>query len=434
MVIPEKTAPREADNMKKTLYGLICLIILLLTGCNKSASPIVSKPQLPKDIRAISAEWAEDRLFYLTDQGIYAFFPSDGSTVTLMSDDISKRDISWADFQLSPDKSKFIFLAGGSYDNTLEIRDATKDASIMLLDTQKYRQGVGQHSPYIYEAGWVDNDNIYLSTQFRLYIVNISSGKEVQITEECSPVTTTVSHNVVAPYLSWASNVTKINDKLYYNSVRNPENRSPAIYYEEKTGESELMKNAELLIPVDNESFVFKGMSKPEHWDIFLYDINTGRSSLISDEYLESDGIYKTNNKNLCFMTGDITGGVYQGAIYNPDTLQIVTYDMYNEEIDFPKNDTEATQFSHFMGAFEKNDVCVFLFSVANSSKTEGYIDKYFAYNTKTQKLTELSDYIDIKYVYMRINPTGEYILVTKSDKLDDDDFLFDIIKTDELL
>lgn len=420
--------------MRKILFGLIIISILLLPGCKKSSTEIVSELQLPKNIRAMSTKWQEDRLFYLTDQGINAFFPSNSSTMTLMSEDISKRDISWTDYLLSPDKSKFILLTTGSYDNTLEIRDATKDASIMVLDTQKYREGVGQHSPFVYEAGWFDNENIFLSTEYRLFIINILTGEEVQVTEECSPVTTKVSHNTEAPYLYWARNITKINNKLYYNSVRNVKNFPQNIYYGNKTGEKEIIKDAAILVPVDNKSFVYLSESSSGDFETLLYNIEKGSSLLISDTKLLRNGIFKTNNGKLCFMTGDITGGIYKGVIFDPDTMQIQEYDAFNGSRDFSE-DTDRMQFGHFMGALEKEGEYTFLFSVETLDKSQHkYLKSYFAYNTKTKNTTSISGYNNFWNVNFQIDSSGEYILVIKHQEPGKDGFLFDIIKADDLI
>lgn len=236
-----------------------------------SSNQIVNKPALPQDVRAMSLKWTEDRLFYLTDEGICAFFPSNGSTLTLMADDISKRDITLANCWLSPDKSKYIFLTAGHYDNSLEIRDATIDKSILVLDTHKYRKGVGDYSPYVSDAGWVDNDHIYLSTEFRLFVVNINTGEEIQITEKCSPVTTAVSHNTEAP------------------------------------------SNAKLLMPANDHSFLFRKETKDGAFDTFLYDINKSSATLISDQDIINAEVHKGHSGKLSFMTGDSPGEIYQG-------------------------------------------------------------------------------------------------------------------------
>jgi hypothetical protein len=420
--------------MRKFLFGFICFLLLILAGCQSSTPVSVKEPELPKDIRALSIKWQEDRLFYLTDQGVQAFFPSDSTTITLMSGDISQRDISWANFFLSPDKSKYILITIGSFDNTLEVRDATKDASIMLLNTEKYRLGSDGHKPYINEAGWLDNENIFFSTSYRLFSVNISTGEEVQITEEYSPEITGLSHNCEVPYLYWSTKVTQLKDKLYYNSRRNLK-FPPSIYAADKSGEQELIKDAEILIPVNETSFVYSRESKDGDFNTFLFDIETKKSVLISDKNLLSDGIFRTNNSKLCFMTGDTTGGIYQGTIFDPVTLQQITYEMYNGPRDFPDEDKDRHQFSHFLGAFERDEEYIFLFSVANLDKSKGeYANKYLAYSTKTQKLTQTGDYGDTWLVYMYLNPSGKYIAVTKHNSPGDDDFPFDIVSTTELL
>ncbi len=443
--------------MRKILYGFLCLIMIYLAGCadgkitpdapenltpTENLAPLqaphvaVSEPELFHNIKAISVKWQDDRLVYLTNNGLFAYLPSDGTTQTLMSDDISKKDIGWINFNFSPDKSKYIMVTGGMYDNTLEIRDATTDKSILLFDTQKYRDGVGDYSPYVMQAGWIDNENIFLATEFRLFMVNITTGEQVQVTEECSPITTKVSHNVEAPYLSWSNNVTKIGDKLYYNSKRVLKS-PPSIYCGDKSGERELIKNATFLIPADESHLVYSRESKPGSgsFNTFIYDIDSGNSSLITDEDLLNQKIFRIKDGKLSFMTGDITGGVYHGVIFDPETLQSQKFDVYDVEKDFPDIDPGQCQFGHFMGAFEENGEYVFLFSVDNlSASQQKYIAKYLSYSTKTKKLSEIADYGDTWLVSMDISPSEEYILITKHGSPGDDDFLFDVIKSDALL
>lgn len=426
--------------MRRFSYVLICILIFSITGCTEvsnkdSSNQMINKPALPKDIRAMSAKWTEDRLFYLTDEGVYAFFPSNGSTFTLLTDDISKRDITSANFWLSPDKSKYIFLTGGHYDNSLEIRDATIDKSILVLDTRKYREGVGDYSPYVSDAGWVDNDHIYLSTEFRLFVVNINTGEEVQITEECSPVTTVVSHNTEAPYLAWARNVIRFGNKFYYTSVRSTLTRYPSIYCGDNSGESKLLQNGELLMPADDHSFLFRKEIKDGVFDTFLYDSNNGSSTLISDQDIINAEVDKTNSGKLSFMTGNSPGGIYQGVIYDPFTLEVLNYEVFNYKRDFPSESSERTQFGHFMGALEKQGEYTFLFSIENLSESQQkYVKNYLAYNTKTNKITKIGDYSEFWLVNFQIDSFGEYIIVTKHKSPGEDEFLFDIVKSDNII
>jgi WD40 repeat protein len=417
--------------MRKSLCVLLCIILIFFTGCGNKR-----EVELPKDVRAISTKWQDDQLLYATSDGIFTYSPADGRTENLMSDDISKKDINWLNCNLSPDKSKYIVITMGHYDNTVEIRDSETGQSILQLDVDKYREGVGGYSPPVGQVEWLDNDNIFLSTEFRLFIINIKTGDEVQVTEECSPVTTKVSPNTEAPYLSWAFNVKKMGDKLYYYSKRKP--KAPglgSIYYGYKTGEHELLKNAWLLLAVDDKRFVYLKETKPDVTETFLYDISIGSSSLITAERCLEEGIFRTNEGKLVFMTGDMTGGIYQGVVYNPDTRQSQIFDIYNGERDFPNEDIDKRQFGHFMGAFEKDEECVFLFSVENYSKPQGkYIKEYLAYSTKSNKLIKIDDYGDTWLVNMSISPSGDYIVVTKHNRPGDDDFLFDVLKSDNLL
>ena len=417
--------------MRKSICILLCLIIMFFTGCGGR-----NENELPKDVKAISTEWQNDQLLYATGDGIFAYSPSDGITESLMSDDISAKDINRVHCNLSPDKSKYIVVTMGRYDNTVEIRDSKTDKSILQLDVDKYRERVGNYSPPVGQVDWIDNEHIFLTTEFRLFIINIKTGEEVQVTEECSPVTTKVSQNTEAPYLSWAFNVKKIGDKLYYYSKRKP--KTPgwgSIYYGDETGEHELIKNAWLLLALDDKRFVYLKESQPDVMETFLYDILTGRSSLITAKRCLEEGIFRTNNGNLVFMTGDMVGGIYQGVVYNPDTMQSQVFDIYNGERDFPDEDIDRRQFGHFMGAFEQDGEYVFLFSVENYSKSQGkYIKEYLAYSTKSKKLIEIDDYGDTWLVNMNISPSGEYIVVTKHERPGNDDFLFDILKSADLL
>jgi len=414
--------------MRKKIWVLLCFIIILFVGCDRN------QKELPKDIRAMEVKWQDNQLLYLTNDGLFAYSPLDGTTEALMSDDISKRDITWLNCNLSPDKSKYIVITMGHYDNTVEIRDSKNGSPILRFNTDKYREGVGQHSPPVGQVDWIDNENVFLATEFRLFIINIKTGEEVQITEECSPITTKVSHNTEAPYLYWASNVKKIGDKLYYNSKRMMKD-SGSIYYGDETGEREIIKNARILIAVDDKRFVYSQESKPEGFETLIYDITTGQSSFITAERLLQEGIFRTNSGKLVFMTGKTTGGIYQGVVYNPVTMQSENYDIYNGERDFPDKDINGRQFGHFMGAFEKDGEYVFLFSVENSSISQGkYIKEYLAYSTKSKKTIKIGDYQDTWLVNMNISPSGKYIAVTKNRRPSDDDFLFDLIKSENLL
>lgn len=417
--------------MRKSLSVLLCFIFIFVTGCGEN-----KEFELPKNVKAISAKWQDDVLLYATSNGISTYSPANGETENLMTDDISKKDINWLKFDLSPDKSKYIVITIGSYDNTVEIRDSETGQAILQLDTDKYREGVGDYSPPVAQVEWLDNDNIFLSTAFRLFIINIKTGDEVQVTEECSPVTTKVSHNTEAPYLSWAFNVKKMDDKLYYYSKRDPKTRGlGSIYYGDKTGEHELLKNAWLLLAVDDKRFVYLKETKPDVTETFIYDISIGSSSSITAERCLEERVFRTNEGKLVFMTGNMTGGIYQGVVYNPDTKQSQIFDIYNGEKDFPDEDIDRRQFGNLMGAFEQDEEIVFLFSVENFSKSQKkYITENLAYSTKSNKLIELDDYGDTRLLNMIISPSGEYIVVTKPNQPVDNDFLFDVLKSDDLL
>ena len=160
----------------------------------------------------------------------------------------------------------------------------------MQLNVDKYREGVGGYSPPVGQAEWLDNDNIFLSTEFRLFIINIKTGDEVQVTEECSPITTKVSQNTEAPYLSWAFNVKKMGDRLYYYSKRKPKTPGVgSIYYGDKTGEHELLRNAWLLLWL--MTLVYLKETKPDVTETFLRYFNR-KPSLITAERCLEEGIF----------------------------------------------------------------------------------------------------------------------------------------------
>ncbi|KUO58156.1 MAG: hypothetical protein APF84_09135 [Gracilibacter sp. BRH_c7a] len=416
--------------MRKGILVLLCLIILLLSGC------VQNEKELPKDVSAISTKWQDNQLVYLTDNGLFVYNTLDGKTEPLMTDDISKRDINWLNCNFSPDKSKYIMITMGKYDNTVEIRDTKTGENFLSLDTEKYRGDVGGYSPPIGQAEWIDNKNIFLTTEFRLYIINILTGREIQVTEECAPVTTKANHNVEAPYLSWAANVKKMGDKLYYNSKREIGKAGlGSIYCGNQEGERELIPNARLIMALDDTRFVYWKETRPDVLATLLYDISTSSSFLIADTDSLPEEIFRINNGKLAYMTGKMTGGIYRGAVYDPNTRQAQEFDIYNAERDFPDNDIDQRQFGHFMGAWEKDGEYVFLFSVENFSTSQGkYLKEYLAYSTRTKKIIEIDDYGDTWLVNMNISPSGEYIAVTKHKSPGDDSFLFDVIQADNLL
>ncbi len=169
--------------------------------------------------------------------------------------------------------------------------------------------------------------------------------------------------------------------------------------------------------------------------ETLLYEVETVKFSIIANEKMQEEGVFVTDDGNLCFMTGDTTGGIYQGVVYNPNTKESQIFDIYNGERDFPDQDIDRRQFGHFRGAFEQDGECVFLFSVEKYSKSQmKYIKEYLAYSTKTKKLIEIENYGDIWLVNMNISPSGEYIAVTKHQSPGDDDFLFDVINTDTII
>ncbi len=424
--------------MRRYFWGFVCLVALILAGCSnvfddRNINQVILEPPLPKDIKAISAQWADDRLFYLTKTGVYAFYPADRTTKELLTADLSKKELNRAEFSLSPDHSKYILVTYSLYGTSLEIRDAAKDKSILVLDVDRFRKGHG----LLREAGWVDNDHIYLSTIFRLFVIDINSGEEVQVSEEW-PESISTSRNDRYSYLSGGYNVIKLDNcnELYYTSVRDPERLDyPIIYEGDESGERIILPNAETLIPVNEKSFVFRRKSEEGNYSTYLYNVDTKNTLLLTDKYLAPvNGIFKTNNGKLSFVTGESTGGIYEGVIFDPATSNFKYYDIYNHERDYSYEKTKI-QFGYFTGAFQKDDQYIFLFSIEEFSQSkERYITRCLAYNTKKQKLIEFGDYEEKGFIDMELDSSGNYIVVKKYNKITNDYFLFDIKETVELL
>lgn len=432
--------------MQRVFYIILCLLLLGFTGCSggkdltitqKDSTPVenVNPPQeLPQNLRAISAYWQDDdQLIYHTEQGLFAYSPAKNTTKTLLLADPTRKGEAWVTspifawyYGLSPDQSKYILVTGGQYKNTLEIRDTCNDNAILILE---YANGIGQ-------AGWFDNEHIYFSVEYDLFIANVLTGEKVQVTADSTSVVAKGSPNTELPYLSWSDNVKKIGDKLYYYGNRDLKNLGfYSIYRGDKRGEELLLENAILLISVVDQGFIYFRETKRGGYETFFYDLESGRSTLITKEYIHSEGIFLLNDGKIAFMIGETTGGIYQGVIFNPLTLEQDEFEIYNSVRDFPDPDIEHHQFGRFMGTLVNGDEYVFIFSVEHLRKTgREYKSKYLAYSTKTKKLTEMADYGYTWLVNMQISPSGKYIVITKHNRPGDEDFPLDVIKSQSLL
>jgi len=438
------------------------LLLVLLVGCkvkisipcifNKSASENTVSSTTPedvdeivllKDIRAKKAKWYGNRLLYVTRNGLFKYTPSEGSI--LISKDIPEAKLGWFDFIPSPDNTKYIMLSAELSENIVEIRDFNGDKLILKLDISKYCKSAGKIYHHVEQAGWIDNETIFLSTKIRLFLINIKNGNEVQVTQECTAVLEKAQPNTEAPYLSWAYNVFKIGDKLYYNSNRelfDPKPKPTSIYSGDWSAESELIKNAELMIAVDDNRFVYRSETEQGDLRTFLYNIQTGQASLITDEYILDLKILRTNDGKLAFMSGNITGNKFKGVIFDPVTLEKQEFDIdkYNIELDPTDHskvfDKDKNQFGRFIGAVERNGEYVFLYIIDSYciNPERGYTNKILSYSTMSKKGINIKTCEDMDEVFMSISPSGEYVAVEKYRKLTDDEFLLDVVKLNDII
>ncbi len=393
-----------------------------IAGCSQPM------PVQPKEYQALELEWQEDdRLIFYNENGLFSLFTH--STPKPLLEEIPTEKMlgqltySWY-YGSSPDNSNYILLTNGR--RNIEIYSHDMNESKLLL----------QYSDRIANAGWFDNENIFYTIKYGLFLVNIFSGEQVLVTEDSAEVYAKALPNIEEPYISWVDNVKKIGEKLYYNGIREyPDLATSNIYCGNQFGEKKLLNNATLLIPVDDRRFVYFG-SYPQKPDVtyYLYDIETGKSSLITKYQLLSTGdIFTTNNGKLVFMTGDTTDGSYQGTVFDPVTLQAQTFLMY--ERDMLDTNIAHHRFGEFMGALELDRAYIFLFSIQNKTYSQhNWNIIYLSYNTKTNKLTEISyDKNNTRAIDMHISPSGNYIAVCKYLRWNNN-FQFNVLKSNNLL
>ncbi|UWG95936.1 hypothetical protein LPY66_13590 [Dehalobacter sp. DCM] len=385
--------------MKKTYFIILCLIIFI-SGCTKS-------PELPKNYEANSVEWHDnDFLVYHAKDGLYAYQTSNGTTKKLLSEELSGFNWNIIDFNSkyygsSLDGSKYILSTGKRH--ILQIYEANTDKIIKTIT-------LNDPNDEIYEAGWFDNENIFLATRFTLYLANVISGEQVRITEDSFDLISQLDKSI-GDYIWWVKDVYKIGDQLYYNGVRSfTDQISSTIYYNDKLNEQKLLEKAILLKVVDDQRFIYLKQSDNGYEGTFLYNIQTGESFLIAKEDLRNTGgIFLTNDSKLAFVTMSTDSTPYFGVIFDPVTLQAEIFEMFKNS----SNIVKTNLFGQFMGAFENNGGYVFLIG--------GY-----QYNSKTNKLTQVEGYESKKGINMQISPSGKYIVI-------DDNNLFDVIRSDNL-
>lgn len=408
--------------MKRTFF-LLCLIIGI-SGCSinsdttdnsKKSIPTNTSAVLLENYEANSIEWHDDDLLvYHAKDGLYAYLPSDGIRKKLLSEELTGNnwvihDLNSRYYSSSPDKSKYILSTGKR--KILQIREANTDRIILSLNYP---------NDDILEAGWFDNENVFLTTIYSLYIVNILSCEKVQITEDSFDIFS--QPGISDEYILWARNVNKIGDMLYYNGVRSTTDQiSSTIYRGDKSGEQKLLEKAMLLKAVDNGRFVYLKQSNDEYEGTFLYNIQTGESSLITKEDLRNTGgIFLTNDSKLAFVTKKTESASYYGVIFDPVTLQSQEFEILKQNL----SDTDKINyFGQFMGAFQKDGAFIFLFTVRSTIERN---QKTFSYNSKTDRLTEVAGYEGKNGINMQISPSGKYIAVNEYN-------FFDVVYSDNL-
>jgi len=391
--------------MKRASLIILCLIVSIC-GCSKS-------PELPKNYIANSVEWHDDdMLVYHTEDALYAYQPSDGTTKNLLSEEltgihwnINDRNSRYIGF--SSDKSKYILLT-----------NMRQMIQIYETNTDRLMQSLNYQDDEIYETGWFDNNNVFIATFYSLYIVNIISGEKIQITKDYYGI---LSQPYIADdYIFWARNINKIGIKLYYNGVRST-NDSSTVYQGDISDEQKVLEKSVLLKKVDEQRFVYLKKSDDGYEGTFLYNIQTGESSLLAKEDLRNTGgVFLTNDGKLAFVTKKTESDPYYGVIFDPVTLQSKKF-----KILLNLSETEKLIKLDFWGALERKRANVFFFTASVKEKHDIEY-KNITYNSRTNRLKEIAGYEDKKVIDMQISPSGKYIVV-------DRDYFFDVIRSDNL-
>lgn len=393
--------------MKRANLIILCLIVsICVCGCSKSL-------ELPKNYIANSVEWHDDdMLVYHTEDALYAYQPSDGTTKNLLSEELTGihwniNDRNSRYIGSSSDKSKYILLT--NMRQMIQIHEAKTDRLMQSLNYQ---------DDEIYETGWFDNNNVFVATFYSLYIVNIISGEKIQITKDYYDILS--QPYIDDDYIVWARNINKIGNKLYYNGIRST-NDSSTVYQGDISGEQKVLEKSVLLKKVDEHRFVYLKQSDDGYEGSYLYNIQTGESSLLAKEDLRlTGGIFLTNDGKLAFVTKKTESAPYYGIIFDPVTLQ-----SKRSKILLNLPETEKLIKLHFWGALERKGAYIFLFTASVKEKHDIEY-KNITYNSRTNRLKEIAGYEDKKVINMQISSSGKYIVVDK-------DYFFDVIRSDNL-
>jgi hypothetical protein len=420
--------------MKRILL-IFCLILMSITliGCSQYT---IQESTLPKDYEAFQLMWQEgDNLIYQNEKGLFLLKPYD-LPKTLWEETITEKE---------QNQSLYNWYYGSSPDHSYYLLSTNERENLILCGPKSgERRVLVQSSAQIGEAGWFDNENIYYTLKYGLYIVNILNNETFTITEADSNLQSKSDPNTQEPYIFWGNNIVKIKDELYYNSIRDYPNLSRNdIFCSNKTQEKKLLNDATLLLPVNNNYFIYTRWNPPEadytQQSTYLYDITTGNSTLMTDKPLLrnssfNSGIFVLNNGKLALMTGEMAGENYEGIVFDPVTLKEQTFPI--SKLNTSDSDIAQHQFGRFMGALELDGAYVFLFSEQDMTYSQGEWNTiYYAYNAVTKELIQIKNLNkDNRHsVEMYISPSGKYVAVCRYEP-GSRKFKFDIVESIDLL
>lgn len=370
---------------------------------------IIAEPEpaeLPKNLTAISMEWhGEDMLLYHTKDALYAYTPADGITKELLQLELDEgKFFSAARISRycgsSPDESKYLLLTGTSH--IFQVHAADTDELILTLDYQKEK---------IREAGWFDNENIFLSTWHALYMVNIISGERTQVSEDSSEAL--LQPKQIKEYLWWAEDIKVIGNKLYYNGVRSFTNQvNGNIYCGDLSGELTFIEDARILLLVDDQRFIYlkeinirSRVNDEAYEGIFLYNLFTEKSTLITTDYHKRRELFLTDDNKIAFISDKTDDAPDYGVIFDPETLLFQRFEIRIHELlesDDIHNDTKIFQ---LLGAFREDEAYILLLRVGSPTKS-GL--KSYAYNSMTGKIAEVEG---TRFLF---SPSGKYFITNE--------------------
>jgi hypothetical protein len=361
-----------------------------------------SVEELSKDLKANSIAWHDyDLLVYHIRDALCSYRPSNGTTKVLVHEELD--DSAWNTATgisrycgESPDRTKYLLSTEMSY--ILQIHDNNTDELIKSFDFEDEE---------IYEAGWLDNEHIYVTTWFSLVLVNIENGEQMQVSEDSTEAKT--QSKAITDYLRWAEDAHKIDNKLYYSGVRSLTNQiNGNIYCCDLSGEQTLIEDARILLSVDNQRFVFFkeiniNSQVNDEWykGIYLYDLSMKESTLITKDYKKSRELFLTDDSKIAFISDKTNTEPYYGVIFDPETLQIKRYEIPINEFSDKESNAGNPYIHECLGAYRDGEAYAFLFGARIHDDAEY---KSYAFNSTTDSI------IEVEGSRFLISPSGEYI------------------------